>query len=164
MQKSVYSSRRTPSPAGQAGRGRFIGERLHQKGDFASTEGIPNMSIVLTEGGTAMEKRIAALSCNPHTISLTDDRKCSIFIDPKSRAIFVDEGDGDGRMNGVVFSPGNEPTFSVQPSEGPDHQLILDYAGIQYLTGISDDASQLQSWAESANSLLLPPREGLPFS
>jgi len=101
-----------------------------------------------------MEKRIAALSSNPHTVSLTD-RTCSLFIDPKSGSIFVDEGDGVGRMNGVVFSPGNEPSFSVRPSTGPDHRLVLDYRGVQYIVGVSEDGNQLRSWAENANSLLI---------
>jgi hypothetical protein len=100
-----------------------------------------------------MEKRIAALSSNPLTVSLTD-RKCSLFIDPKSGSIFVDEGDGEGRMNGVVFSPRNDPSFSVAPSAGPDHLLVLDYGGAQYIVGVSDDGGDLRSWAESANSLL----------
>jgi hypothetical protein len=100
-----------------------------------------------------MEKRIAALSTNPHTVSLTD-RKCSLFIDPKSGSIFVDEGDGEGRMNGVVFSRMNQPSFSVEPSAEQDHRLILNYCGIRYVVGVSDDGSQLRSWAESANSFL----------
>ena len=100
-----------------------------------------------------MEKRIAALSSNPHTVSLTD-RKCSLFIDPKSGSIFVDEGDGEGRMNGVVFSPGNEPSFSVRPSAEPDHQLVLDCGGVEYTVGVSEDGDELRRWAESANLLL----------
>jgi hypothetical protein len=100
-----------------------------------------------------MEKRIAALSTDPHTVSLTD-RACSLFIDPKTGSIFVDEGDGEDRMNGAVFLPVNGPSFSVWPSTGPDHRLILDYRGIQYFIGASGDGSALRRWAESANSLL----------
>lgn len=100
-----------------------------------------------------MEKRIAALSTDPHTVSLTD-RQCSLFIDPKSGSIFVDEGDGEGRMNGIVFSPGNGPSFSVRHSTGPDHRLVLDYCGIEYVVGVSDDDNELRRWAESANLLL----------
>jgi hypothetical protein len=106
-----------------------------------------------------MEKRIAALSSNPHTVSLTD-RKCRLFIDPNSGSIFVDEGDGEGRMNGVVFSPTNEPSFSVWPSAGSDHRLILDYGGVQYIVGVSDDGNELKRWAESAN--LLPSEKRKP--
>lgn len=100
-----------------------------------------------------MEKRIAALSSNPHTVSLID-RKCSLFIDPKTGSIFVDEGDGDGRMNGAVFSPRNGPTFAVVPFTDRDHRLVLDYRGIQFVIGVSEDRSSLQQWAESANLLL----------
>jgi len=105
-----------------------------------------------------MEKRIVALSSNPHTVSLAD-RKCSLFIDPSSGSIFVDEGDGEGRMNGVVFSPRNEPSFSVRPSAGPDHRLVLDYSGVQYTVGVSDNGNELRRWAESANLLLSEKRK-----
>jgi hypothetical protein len=100
-----------------------------------------------------MVKRIAALTSDPYTVSLTD-RECSLFIDPKSGSIFVDEGDGEGRVNGVVFSPGNGPTFSVRPSSGKNHRLVLDYRGIQFVVGDSDDGNRLKAWTESANSLL----------
>ena len=100
-----------------------------------------------------MEKRIAALSSDPHTVSLMD-RKCSLFIDPKSGSILVDEGDGEGRMNGPACSARNGPFFSVQPSTGPDHRLVLHYCGMQYVVGVSDDGDGLRQWAESANLLL----------
>lgn len=101
-----------------------------------------------------MDKRIAKLSRNPHTVSLTD-RKHSLFIDPESGAIFVDEGEGDGRMNGAVFSPTNGPVFSVQQSKGSVHYLVLDYRGIQFVVGSSEDLDGLRNWADSANSLLV---------
>ena len=100
-----------------------------------------------------MPKRITALSTNPRTVSLTD-RKCSLFIDPKSRSIFIDKGDGEGRMNGVVFSATNGPSFSVWPSTGPDYRLVLNYCGVQYFVGVSADASEPRSWVEGANALL----------
>lgn len=100
-----------------------------------------------------MEKRIAALSSDPHSVSLLD-RKCSWFIDPKSGSIFADEGDGEGRINGAVFSPENGPSFSVRPSAGPDHELFLAYLGIQYVVGVSADGNGVRSWADSANLLL----------
>jgi hypothetical protein len=99
-----------------------------------------------------MEKRIATLSTDPHTVSLVD-RKCSLFIDPNSGSIFVDEGDGEGRMNGVVFSPENGPTFTVAPTE-TDQRLVLEYCGTRYEIGSSKDLDHLRSWAESANALL----------
>jgi hypothetical protein len=109
-------------------------------------------------GGTALEKRIAALSTSTHTVSLTD-RKCSLFIDPKSGSIFVDEGDGEERMNGVVFSSASGPLFSVRTSAGPEQQLILDYQGIQYVVGVSEDGIGLREWVESANLLLSEKKE-----
>jgi len=100
-----------------------------------------------------VEKRIAALTIDPHTVSLTD-RKCSLFIDPGTASIFVDEGDGEGRMNGAVFSSSNGPTFAVQPSTGPDHGLVLGYRGIEYMVGVSGDATALRQWADSANRMM----------
>jgi hypothetical protein len=98
-----------------------------------------------------MEKRIASLTTNPHTVNLTD-RPCSLFIDPKTRCILVDEGEGDGRMNGVVFSPRNRPVFTVRPASESEHQFVLDYCGVSYFVGVSTDAAGLRSWAASANA------------
>src|SRR5436305_4113526 len=100
-----------------------------------------------------MEKRIAALSTEPHSVSLTD-RPCSLFIDPTSGSIFVDEGDGEGRMNAAVFSPANGPSFAIRTAPGSGWQLVLDYVGTHYPLGLSDDESGLRRWAASANALL----------
>jgi hypothetical protein len=98
-------------------------------------------------------KRIASLTADPPTVNLTD-RPCSLFIDPKTGFIFVDEGEGDGRMNGAVFSPKNAPSFAVRPSSGSDQQLVLDYCGTSYLIGATTDGPGLRTWAESANAVL----------
>lgn len=100
-----------------------------------------------------MEKRIALLTINPHTVNLTD-RPCSLFIDPKTGFILVNEGEGDGRMNGAVFSPKNAPSFAVRPASGSDQQLVLDYGGTSYLIGVSTDGPGLRRWAEGANAVL----------
>jgi hypothetical protein len=101
-----------------------------------------------------MDKRIASLTIDPYTVNLAD-RKCSLFIDPKSGSIFVDEGEGDDRMNGAVFSPANHPVFSVKACEASNHLLVLDYRGIQCVVGTSQDREGLRQWAESANALLV---------
>jgi hypothetical protein len=100
-----------------------------------------------------LEKRIVAQSLDPHTISLAD-RECSLFIDPTSGSIFVDEGAGEGRVNGAVFTPANGPSFFVSLAAGPDHLLTLDYSGFRFIVGVSADSSELRRWAESANLLL----------
>jgi hypothetical protein len=104
-----------------------------------------------------MEKRIAALTRDPHTVSLID-RNCSLFIDQKSGSIFVDEGEGEGRVNGVVFTALNNPTFSTKPSVGSDHLLVLDYRGIRFIVGTSNEGVELIRWAESANLSLAAKR------
>jgi hypothetical protein len=100
-----------------------------------------------------MEKRIASLTTNPHTVNLTD-RPCSLFIDPKTQCILIDEGEGDDRMNGVVFSPKNRPVFTVRSSAGSDQQLVLDYCGVSYALGVSTDGVALRSWVASANAVV----------
>ena len=100
-----------------------------------------------------MEKRITAQCTDPHSVSLAD-RPCSLFIDSRTGAIFVDEGDGDGRMNGAVFSVTNGPSFAVRTCAGGDSQLVLDYRGVGYVIGVSADAAGLRDWAASANTLL----------
>ena len=74
-----------------------------------------------------MEKRIAALSSNPHTVSLTD-RKSSLFIDPKSGSIFVDEGDGGPGTQGTPAVVAAEPAPAgrgASASDQPDGQVAL---------------------------------------
>ena len=97
-----------------------------------------------------MEKQIVSLSIDPHTVSLAD-RTCSLFIDSRTGSIFVDEGDGEGRMNGVVFSATNSPRFSVRRMGDARLKLILDYLGTAYSIGSSQDEAGLQRWSESAN-------------
>ncbi len=100
-----------------------------------------------------MEKRIASLSTGPHTVSLAD-RECSLFIDPTTGSIFVDEGEGEERMNGAVFSAGNNPRFTVRRVGDARFELVLDYVGSQHSIGRSPDEAGLQRWSESANALL----------
>jgi hypothetical protein len=100
-----------------------------------------------------MEKRIVTLTTGPHVVSLVD-RPSSLFVDPASGSIFVDEGDGEGRMNGAVFAAANEPVFAVRHAEGPDWRLVLDYCGTGFEVGVLADETGLRDWAEGANTLL----------
>ena len=107
-----------------------------------------------------MEKRIVALSSNPHTVGLAD-RKCSLFIDATSGSIFVDEGDGEGRCMASCSLRGKKPSVCCS-SAGSDHRLVLDYGGVQYLIGVSEAGSQLRSWAAVRIPYSLP-EEGRPL-
>jgi len=100
-----------------------------------------------------MEKRIAALSTDPYVVDLVD-RKASLFIDPKTGSILLDQGDGEDRMNGVVFSVTNGPTFTVSSTEAKEHRLLLSYCGCDYSIGDSANGEELVHWATSANSFL----------
>jgi hypothetical protein len=99
-----------------------------------------------------MEKRIVELTRDPHTVSLAD-RKCSLFIDVEAGVVFLDEGEGDGRVNGAVFTVANGPRFTVRPS-GSGGELMLDYAGRALEIGVTLDRTAAEQWALSANELL----------
>jgi len=100
-----------------------------------------------------MDKRIAALSTDPYVVDLVD-RKASLFIDPKTGSILVDQGDGEDRMNGVVFSVTNGPSFTVLPIANNEHRLLLNYCGCDYSLGDAASGNELTRWATSANSFL----------
>jgi hypothetical protein len=100
-----------------------------------------------------MDKRIAALSTDPHVIDLVD-RKASLFIDPRTGSILVDQGDGDDRMNGVVFSLSNGPLFVVESTDEDEHRLLLRYCDNDYSIGHSENRDELNRWSASANSFL----------
>ena len=100
-----------------------------------------------------MEKHIVKLSREPHTVSLAD-RACSLFLDPESGSIFLDEGEGEGRVNGAVFSASRFPRFSVQSAATPTCRLELQYCETSWIIGETPDREALQQWAESANSIL----------
>jgi hypothetical protein len=100
-----------------------------------------------------MEKRIASLTTNPLTVNLMG-RQCSLFIDPTSASIFVDEGEGDDRINGVVITFRNGPSFRVDSPSGANERLLLDYCGSCYLIGVSLAGLDLKQWVASANELI----------
>src|SRR6185312_6180749 len=99
-----------------------------------------------------MDKRITKLASDPYTVSLAD-RECSLFIDPLSAQIFMDEGAGEGRINGAVFTPANGPRFSTRTASGTfGQELILAYCGVEVAVGSMDSSRDLDRWAEQANA------------
>ena len=101
-----------------------------------------------------MEKRIAKLSFDPFAIGLAD-RECSLFIDPQSAQIFLDEGEGEGRVNGAVFTPANGPRFASRSDNGSGlASLILEYCGMELTVGSVESVDRLSSWVVAANALL----------
>lgn len=100
-----------------------------------------------------MDKRIVKLSRSPFAVNLSD-QVGSLFIDSTSGSILLDEGEGEGRVNGVVLSPANRPRFSVTPS-GPSGGLLeLHYCAFHIVVGTGTNKAELTEWAEAANAFV----------
>lgn len=100
-----------------------------------------------------MVKQIVELSYDPHTVSLAD-RRCSLVIDPETGFIFMDEGDGEGRVNGAVLLPFRLPRFAADRTAGQGQALIIEYVGVRIVVGSTQDEAGLQSWIASANGFV----------
>jgi hypothetical protein len=103
--------------------------------------------------GNAMDKRVVTLSREPFRVGL-EDRSCSVFIDPKSGTILIDEGEGEDRLNGAVMYPDKTTLFSVATEDGKGNVLLLDYSGLRLVVGTVEDANETQEWATAANRFL----------
>lgn len=96
-----------------------------------------------------MSKQIIGLTENPLSIRLAD-RACSLFINPESGLIFLDEGAGEDRMSGAVCDPARGPRFAPQADGG----LVLNYGRLSWSLGRSDRPDAVRAWAEAANAFL----------
>jgi len=100
-----------------------------------------------------MGKQISKLGVDPFHIGL-DDQACSVFVDPHTGDILIDEGEGEGRLNGVVLYADKEPRFYSIPLPESGAQLLLSYRKHLLVLGSHADAADLRRWAQSANDLL----------
>lgn len=100
-----------------------------------------------------MDKKIVKLGTDPLFVGLAD-RECSLFINPRTGDILVDEGAGEGRVNGAVFYADKEPRFYVIPAPGGGGQLLLSYRRHLLTLGLSENLPALHEWAGSANRFL----------
>lgn len=98
-----------------------------------------------------MGKQIAKLGVDPFHIGL-DDQACSVFVDPRTGDILIDEG--EGRLNGVVLYADKEPRFYSIPLPETGAQLLLSYRKHLLVLGSYPDAAALRHWAQSANETL----------
>lgn len=101
-----------------------------------------------------MSKPIIALSLSPLAVSLAD-RPFSLFVDPATGSVFVDEGPGEGRVNGLVFSAANGPVFEVRGAADAGWELVLRYRGLEYVAGTTADEQHLRTWADGANAVVV---------
>lgn len=100
-----------------------------------------------------MDKRIVKLGTDPLYVGLAD-RECSLFVNPRTGDILVDEGAGEGRINGAVLFADKEPRFHAIPAPGGGGQLLLSYRRHLLTFGVSDDLPALHQWAGTANQFL----------
>lgn len=100
-----------------------------------------------------MEKNITKIHFDPHYIGL-EDRCISLFVDPKNGVIFMDEGDGEDRINGAALHPDNGPRFYIERGDGPVH-LMLEYADMIFPLGAVAAELDIRRWIVEVNRFLI---------
>ena len=100
-----------------------------------------------------MGKQIAKLGVDPFHVGLVD-QACSVFVDPRTGDILLDEGEGEGRLNGVVLYADKEPRFYSIPLPDTGAQLLLSYRKHLLVLGAYPDATDLREWARAVNDTL----------
>lgn len=105
-----------------------------------------------------MGKQIVKLGVDPFHIGLAD-QPCSLFVDPRTRDILIDEGEGDGRLNGVVLYADKEPRFDSVPLPETGAQLLISYCKHLLVLGAYPDTSALHEWARAVNESLASKHE-----
>lgn len=100
-------------------------------------------------------KHIRIFNDSPYISLGLADRDVSLFIDPETRDIFLDEGAGDDRLNGVVFFADKGPNFLIVPYIHT-YSLELHYRDIQYSLGefSNVDLTRAEEWVRKANALV----------
>jgi hypothetical protein len=99
-----------------------------------------------------MNKRIAKLVRDPFHIKLTD-RPISMYVDRDTGDIFIDEGAGNGRMNGAAIPAFKGPKFTCSPSNS-GWLIKLECTTFVWEAGWTDDAADAASWVEAVNRFL----------
>jgi hypothetical protein len=99
-----------------------------------------------------MSKHISELLRDPFSVSLAD-RAISMFIDPGTGAIFIDEGAGNDRMNGAAIPAAKGPHFSCTLTDS-GCVLKVQSGTFAWEVGWVEDAIDAANWVEAVNRFL----------
>ncbi len=110
-----------------------------------------------------MDKQIVTLGTDPYYLGLAD-RECSLFVNPRTGDILMDEGDGEGRVNGAVLFADKEPRFHTLPRPGAGGQLLLSYRKHLFTLGDHENLVAMRDWADTANGFLATKLPGADLS
>jgi hypothetical protein len=99
-------------------------------------------------------KTVASLESDPFLVNLTD-RAVSVFVDPQSGDIFLDEGRGADRMNGAVFPPDDGARFRLyDDAAGSDARLAIRCDHTDYDLGDLSLVPTAAAWVREVNEFL----------
>ena len=110
-----------------------------------------------------MDKQIVTLGTDPFYLGLAD-RECSLFVNPRTGDILMDEGDGEGRVNGAVLFADKEPRFHTLPGPDAGGQLLLSYRKHLFTLGDHENLVAMRDWADTANGFLAKKHPGADLS
>ena len=99
-----------------------------------------------------MDKRITKLSRDPFFVGLAD-RPISMFVDPPTGDVLIDEGNGQTRMNGAALHADKGIRFSCTPT---DSGCVVRVHCLTFVweAGWTEDATDAASWVEEVNQFL----------
>jgi hypothetical protein len=108
-------------------------------------------------GVNNVEKRIVQFEAGKHLSVCLEDQPTSLFLDGDSGLIFLDEGNGPGRISGAVLAPERKPEFVASVlSSGDAQEVVVEilYAGKRIAVGVSDNPVVATEWVQAANRLI----------
>ena len=106
-----------------------------------------------------MDKRITKLSRDPYYVGLAD-RPISMFIDPPTGDVLIDEGNGKARMYGAVLHADNGIRFSCTPADS-GCVVKVHCKTFVWEVGWAEDAVEAAKWVQDANTFLAMKKDAL---
>jgi small subunit ribosomal protein S1 len=109
-------------------------------------------------------KVIKELGLQPSPFVSLNDRVASVFVDPGTRDILIDEGPGDKRANSVILREKNKPQFVVELDRASGARLLqIHYAGMTFeVGGLGSLGAEAEHWVKRANAYLERKEHELP--
>jgi hypothetical protein len=99
-----------------------------------------------------VKKQVTKLARHPFFITLAD-RAISMYVDPDTGAIFIDEGAGKDRMNGAAIPAFKRPKFTCTPA-GSGCMLKLECGTFVWEAGSTENVKEAASWVKAVNRFL----------